>query len=75
MSEVAEDGEDDGAGQQAGGRVRETDDQRILAGVVPELVVGRVGGQRAEPHTQREEGLCHRRIPHLYHNVSRLGHN
>ena len=30
MREVAEDGEDDGAGQQRGEGVREADDQRVL---------------------------------------------
>ena len=55
MREVAEDGEDDGAGQQGGEGVGEADDERVLVGVVAELVVGAVGGQGAETNTQREK--------------------
>ena len=55
VGEMAEDGEDDGAGQEGGEGVGDADDETVLVGVVAELVVGTVGGQRAKPNTQREE--------------------
>ena len=55
MGEMAEDGEDDGAGQEGGEGVGEADDESVLVGVVAELVVGTVGGQGPKPDTQREE--------------------
>ena len=55
MSQVTEDGEDDGAGQQRREGVGKADDQGVLVGVVSELVVGAVGRQRAKANTQGEE--------------------
>ena len=39
IGEVAHDGEDHGASQQGGERVREADDERVLVGIMTELVV------------------------------------
>ena len=39
VGEMAEDGEDDGAGQEGGEGVGEADDESVLVGVVSELVV------------------------------------
>ena len=65
VSEVAEDGEDDGAGQEGGEGVREADDERVLVGVVSELVVWTVCGQSSESNTEGEEGLGHCCVPNL----------
>ena len=65
MGEMTEDGEDDGAGQQRGEGVREADDESVLVSFMSELVVGAVGGESAEPNTQREEGLSHGSVPDL----------
>ena len=65
VSQVTEDGEDDGAGQKGGEGVREANNERVLVGVVSELVVRTVRGQGSEPNTQGEEGLCHCCIPNL----------
>ena len=65
MGKMTKDGEDDCACQQRGERVSKTDDERILVGVVSELVVRAVGSQGTEPHTQREERLGNCRIPNL----------
>ena len=65
MGEMAEDGEDDGAGQEGGEGVREADDESVLVGVVAELVVRTVGGQGTKPNTQREERLSDGSVPHL----------
>ena len=70
VGEMAEDGEDDGAGQEGGEGVGEADDESVLVGVVSELVVWTVGCQGPEPNTQREERLSDGRVPNLvlYHN-------
>ena len=65
MSEVAEDGEDDGARQQGGEGVGEADDEGVLVGVVSELVVRAVGRQGTKPHTEGEERLSNCCIPNL----------
>ena len=65
MSEVTEDGEDDGARQQGGEGVGEADDEGVLVGVVSELVVRAVGRQGTKPHTEGEERLSNCRIPNL----------
>ena len=65
VSEVAENGEDHGPGEKRGEGVGEADNERVLVGVVPELVVGAVRGQGPEPNTQREEGLSHCCVPNL----------
>ena len=65
MSEVAEDGEDHGAGEEGGEGVREADDERVLVGVVSELVVGTVCGQSSESNAEGEEGLGHCCVPNL----------
>ena len=65
MGKMTKDGEDDGAGEKGCEGVREADDERVLVGVVSELVVGTVRGQGSESNTQREEGLGHCCIPNL----------
>ena len=65
MGQVTQDGEDDGASQQGGEGVREADDERVLVGVVSELVVGTVCGQSSESNTEGEEGLGHCCVPNL----------
>ena len=65
MGKMTEDRKDDCARQQRGERVSETDDERILVGVVSELVVRAVGRQGTEPHTEGEERLGNCRVPNL----------
>ena len=62
---MAKNGEDDSSGKERSEGIGKADNQSILAGVVPELVVGAVRGQGPEPNTQREEGLSHCCVPNL----------
>lgn len=65
VSKVAEDGEDNSTGEEGGEGVREADDERVLVGVVSELVIRTVCGQSSESNTEGEEGLGHCCVPNL----------
>ena len=66
VGQMAEDGEDDGAGEQGGECVCEADDEGVPAGGVAELVEGGVGGEGAKANAEAEEGLGDCGVPHFW---------
>ena len=54
---VAEDGEDDESGEEAGETVDGGGAEGVYVAVVVEVVVARERNQNSEPHSQREEDL------------------
>ena len=70
VSHEAHDGEDDEAGEDAGGAVGEGDEDGVPVTVVGELVVASQGDQAAEAGAQGVEDLRGRVRPHLGHAES-----
>ena len=65
MGHEADDGEDNTAGEDAGGAVEDGQDAGILVAVVVELVVARHGDEGAPCGPHREEDLHCCLAPHL----------
>ena len=72
VSHEADDGEDDEAGEDAGGTVGEGNEDGVPVAVVGELVVAGQRDQTPEAGAQRVEDLCGRVSPNLriHHQLS-----
>ena len=68
MGHKADDGEDDEAGEDAGGAVGEGDEDGVPMAVVGELVVARESDQTSEAGSKRVENLCRSISPNLAEN-------
>ena len=66
MGHVAEDGEDDKAGQEAGEAIDGARDDGVPVAVVVELVVGGEGEEGPEPGAEGEEDLRGSVNPYLF---------